>query len=501
MNTIPRSGIESSIVHLILVLLDEFERQNISYCYWKSSRRIDAVLAGEADLDLLIAREDQHRAERVLLERGCKLFPSVANRDHPAILSFLGYDELSGRIVHLHLHFQLIVGERLLKNYRLPWEETILARAVPHPAVPIRVLDPTSEALLLVVRACLELQPFDPVTLRSWRTTRHRFALDRAELATRVDRMMLRNRAAELLSDDLADVLADAIYAEQALERQSRLRRRIRKDLAEYRTYNAVEARVRSAGRAILWAAGGLNKLFLHMPRPWSRRAPGGGCIAAVLGVDGSGKTTVVAAIRAWLGAEVDLIPIYFGTGAGRPSLLLLPFKLMVPLITPLLGTKPKGASHGKISGDAPGITYSVLLTVWAAILTVEKRIKLLTARRGANRGLVVLADRYPQNEILDFNDGPLLPRLTRVPLWLRRFEERAYALARRLPPDLVIKLDVTPETIAMRESNMDPVVVRQRIEAAQRLSFPGARVVCVNADRPLAEVIRAVKGEIWRLL
>ena len=83
----------------------------------------------------------------------------------------------------------------------------------------------------------------------------------------------------------------------------------------------------------------------------------------------------------------------------------------MVPLITLLLKTKPKGASHGKISGRAPGLLYSVLLMVWATVVVVEKRIKLLAARRGANRGLVVLTDRYPQNEILGFNEGPLLTR------------------------------------------------------------------------------------------
>jgi thymidylate kinase len=458
-------------------------------------------LTGEGDLDLLIAREDQHRAEAILLERGLKLFPCVADRDHPAILSFLGYDEPSGRITHLHLHFRLVVGNSLLKNYRLPWEEIILARAIAHPILPIRMLDPVSEALLLMVRSCLELRRSDPITLWNWRATRHKFALDREELAARVDRMMFRNRATELMSDVLADMLTDAIYGEPTLEDQRRLRRRIQKHFAAYRTYNAFEGRLRSAGRVILWAAGSLNKRFLHVPRPWSRRAPGGGCVAAVIGVDGSGKTTVVAAIRAWLSQEIDVVPIYFGTGAGRPSLVLWPFKAMVPLIPRLLKTKPKGSSHGKISGRAPGVLYSVLLMVWATVVAVEKRIKLLAARRGANRGLVVLTDRYPQNEILGFNEGPLLTRLTRVPLWLRRFEATAYALAHRLPPDLVIKLEVTPETAARREPDMDPAVIRERIAAIPRLAFPGARVVSVSAEQPLADVIHAVKHEVWRLL
>jgi hypothetical protein len=102
---------------------------------------------------------------------------------------------------------------------------------------------------------------------------------------------------------------------------------------------------------------------------------------------------------------------------------------------------------------------YSVFLTVWATVLAVEKRLKLNAARRGANRGLVVIADRYPQDEIVDFNDGPLLPRLAHVPRWLRRFEEASYALARRLPPDLVLRLDASPETIVAREPNMAPAV------------------------------------------
>lgn len=500
-NVIGSSGAENAILPLLLMVLNDFHQQSISYCYWKSSRRLYRGLTGEGDLDLLVAKEDQHRAQAILLERGLKLFPCVACRDHPAMLSFLGYDEPSGRIVHLHLHFRLVAGNSLLKNYRLPWEEAILARTIVHPMLTIRMLDPASEALLSIVRSCLELRWSDPIALRNWRAARHKFALDRSELATRVDRVTLGNRAAELLGHDLADMLADTVCGAPTLADQRRLRRRIQRHFAAHRAYNAFETGLRSLGRAVLWAAGSLNRRFLWAPRPWSRRPPGGGRVVAVIGVDGSGKSTVVAAIRAWLSREIDAVPIYFGTGAGRPSLVLWPFKLMVPLITLLLRTKPKGASHGKISDRAPGLLYGVLLMVWATVAAIEKRIKLSAAHRGANRGLLVLTDRYPQNEIAGFNEGPLMSHLTRVPLWLRRFEATAYSLAHRLPPDLVIKLLVTPETAARREPHMDPEVIRTRIADVPRLAFPGARVVCIDAEQSLIDVIRTVKREIWRLL
>ena len=69
--------------------------------------------------------------------------------------------------------------------------------------------------------------------------------------------------------------------------------------------------------------------------------------MVAVLGVDGSGKSTLVRSLNQWLGQEVDVLPIYFGTGDGRPSLLLLPLKLLVPLVSRLFRTRPGGASHG----------------------------------------------------------------------------------------------------------------------------------------------------------
>lgn len=498
-DVIGRSGEQNAILPLLLMLLDDFHRQNISYCYWKSSRRVYRGLTGEGDLDLLIAKEDQHRAQAILLERGLKLFPCVAWRDHPAIVSFLGYDEASGRIVHLHVHFRLVAGNSFVKNYRLPWEAAILARTIVHPTLPIRMLDPANEALLSIVRCCLELRRSDPIVLRNWRAARDKFALDRRELSTRVDRATLCSRAGELFGHDMAHMFADAIYEEPRAEDQRVLRRRIQRHLAAYRAYNAFEAGLRTLGRAVLWAAGSLNKHFLWAPRPWSRRAPGGGRVVAVLGVDGSGKSTVVAAMRAWLGQEIDVVPIYLGTGDGRPSLVLWPFKLMVPLFTRLLGNRRKGTAHGKKSD--PGILYSVLLMVWATVVAIEKRIKLSAAQRGANRGLVVLTDRYPQNQIFDFNDGPLLARPIHVPGWLRRFELASYALARRLPPDLVIKLVVTPETAARREPDMDPAIIRHRITALQHLNFPGAHVVCVDAEQPLMEVLRVVKREIWRLI
>lgn len=488
-------------------VLDDFHRQQIAYCYWKSSRRLPAVLAGDGDIDLLVARHDQHRALAILLQRDFKLFPSVADRENPAVLSALGYDAENGDLIHLHLHFCLVLGEPLLKNYHVPWAPLLQARAVMHPTLPVRILDPAAEAVLLLVRASLELRRLDPVMLRSWRIKEQGFALDRVDLAARVDRTAFRTLVAELLGTDLVEPATVALYGTEPLTRQTHLCRQVRRRFVPFRSYNELEMRARSAGRALWWMGGHLNSTVFHRPRPWRRRAPGGGLIVAIMGVDGSGKSTSVRTIRSWLAPKIDVMPIYFGTGDGKPTWALRPLKIVMPLVARMFGRgRGHGASGGshagrKTSGDAPGRLYSALLIVWAAAVALDKRIKLAMAHRGANRGLVVLTDRYPQNQIVGFNDGPLLNRLAIVPGWLRRFEDDVYALAGRLRPSLVIKLVVSPDTAAQREPEINPAVMRERIAALQRLEFTGVRIVHVNAEQPLPEMIRTIKQEIWRLL
>jgi thymidylate kinase len=491
----------ATVIPIFLRLFDEFERLSISYCYWKSSRRLHAVLRGESDLDLLVATSDRQCCEAILVALGFKRFTSVAFRQHASVQSYLGYDEHAGCLLHVHLYCRLIVGEPLLQNYRIPWERALLGRSIRAPDRPVRIIDPESEAVLLIVRSCLERSMLDPLSMRDRRMKTRRLAQDRRRLAAILTRNAVSRRASELLNDPLASMVTAELFGESSRTDIRALRRALKRHFRPYRTYNAPEARMRSISHALFCTAGRLNRQVLHFMRPWNRRAPGGGHVIAIVGLDGSGKSTLVSAMRCWLGEQIDIVPVYFGTGDGRPSLLMWPFKLVAFLIAPLIKTKPKGASHGRISEREPGLLYSMFLLVWAAAVAMDKRQKLVAARRGADRGLVIISDRYPQNESQIFNDGPMLARAPLLPDWVRRLESRPYDLARRFPPDLVIKLIVSEETAACREPNMNLDIIRERIAVLERLQFGGAPVVCVNAERPLLEVIRDVRGEIWRML
>jgi hypothetical protein len=205
--------------------------------------------------------------------------------------------------------------------------------------------------------------------------------------------------------------------------------------------------------------------------------------------------------LRAWLAPEVDVMPIYFGTGDGRPSLWLLPFKLVVPICSHLMKPKIRESSPSSTIKRPPGFAYTALMLVWATVVAIEKRGKLRKAFRASQRGMLVLTDRYPQNENIDFNDGPLLPRLSSAPAFLHRFEAKVYQLSRRIRPDLVLSHEISLETATRREPTMDRAVIERRIAELTRLCFAGARIAKLDSEQSFVDVVRAAKRELWRAL
>lgn len=492
------AGDAMSIAQLLRGAFSELDRVEAPFCYWKSRVRLPEALEGRGDIDLLFRRQDRHIVDAALARAGFKRFPTSRNRENPATATYLGYDEPTDRLFHLHVHYRVVVGEKLFPNYSLPWEDEFIPRAIRSPDSPIPTLDPTCEAIMLIVRGCLELRRTDPFAFLHWNEFVARCERDRTRLANCVDRKDLRAVATRLLDDDLAELLADALDDARPLVHQSALRRRLSGYLASYRIHNGPEARLRAIGRLTVLAMDRANKAFVRAPRPARRSAPGGGLVVSMLGVDGSGKSTAVSTLVGWLAPKVDVIPIYFGTGDGRPTLLLGLLKTALPLAM-RLRKSASGAGPAADGQSKPlGPIHRFAMIVWAAAVALDKRSKLRTVQRAVARGMVVITDRYPQNEIRDFNDGPLLRRFGAGPKWLQRMEDSIYLRARRLAPDLVIKLIVTDETAKVREPTMDPAVIRKRIAALDRLEFPRSAVMRTDAEQPLEQVARSLKRHVW---
>jgi hypothetical protein len=94
-----------------------------------------------------VAREDSQAFRHILSQQEIKPVTPAPGKRFPGMEHYLGFDAASGSLFHLHVHYQLVLGEAFVKNYCLPVEGPFLESArllegarVPAPELEIAVL-------------------------------------------------------------------------------------------------------------------------------------------------------------------------------------------------------------------------------------------------------------------------------------------------------------------------------------------------------------------------
>lgn len=477
------------------------------YVHWKSNEHLEAALAARTDLDILFDRSQYRLVLRVLDECGFKPFRTTDRTGYPGIEDHFALDPGTGLLVHCHAHFLLSAGARYLKGHRIPWEERFLATAVEDPATGVRIADPSLELVTLLVRAAMKLRTRDRLGALLGRSAfRGGMVREYEWLLERADRDRTVELAGELLGPDAARVVERTLAMPPRDSSLRRLRRAAAPTVREWRTRSGVSGLLEGWRRELHAIRTALERRSLRRTKPGRRVIPGGGVLVAFMGADGSGKSTVVEAVSDRLARKVDVLRLYMGSGDGPVSLLRSPLK---PLARAVRRTRKPGSrgEGGDASGGRPFRRDSAPIfagrVLWSLSLAREKRQRLEKAWRARNRGLIVVTDRYPQAQVPGFNDGPLLRARVENPGRIVRraaaLEERAYLLAERQPPDLVIRLRITPEVAVRRKPDMTEAEIIRRDDAIGSMTWgTDTRVVDVDAGQPLDDVVREVLLAIW---
>jgi thymidylate kinase len=500
-----------------LVVVTELSRglheAGVSYCHWKSNEHLHAAVQGDTDLDLLVDRQSALRVTRVLAEAGYKRMVAIPARAYVGIEDYLALDHTTGKLVHVHLHYRLIVGEKFLKGHRLPWEERMLAGRRLDLDTGMYVTAPELELIVLLVRAALKLRRREILGFGGGGPGDHDFLRELRWLSGRADPVLLRSEATDLLGRPGAEMVAALMRAEPDRAMLVRFGRAIAGVTQEWRTYPAAEATRRrwmrewSARSARLWSR------VLGVRRVTRFHDPRGGVIIAFLGADGSGKSTVTNAVASWLSWRMEVLPLYLGFGDGPVSWVRMPLRGLKLLYArrrrlpaaPQELPRESSAREMRVP-SLRDIPRALWLVLWSWSVVREKRSRLRQARRGRNLGLVVLCDRYPQAQIMGLGDGPLLGHWERHPwAWLRavaKWELEAYREMEAVVPDLVIKLHVSPEVSAARKQDVSLDSLVRRVDVVKRVHFSArTQVAHVDADEPIEQVLLEVQRAIWEAL
>jgi thymidylate kinase len=478
------------IAHLFHLL----HEAGVEYCHWKSNEHLRASLLGETDLDVLVSRHHAQRLAGLLARTRFKRFLTAAPRRYPAIESYLGLDDATGRLIHLHIHYQLTLGERNLKGYRVPWEHLMLSRRRYSGAEGVYVSDPELELLLLVLRAALKLRVRDRVfTLFGRPALRGGVLTEFRWLAERVDRKALSELARSLVGVS-AGRLLDELVGNPAPDPGAlvRFRRAVVPPVEDYRTYRPLHARWRRWWRE------------LQLARAPRLQSPQGGMFIVMLGADGSGKSTLTRELTGWLRRNTHVSSVYFGSGQGPVSLPRRALQRAAALFK-----RARPTAKAAVPAERRGAGTSRLRTagelLWVTSLALERRRRAAFARRQRNQGAIVVCDRFPQSQSPG-NDGPLLSHWLDHPSWPRRMVARLELASiqhvERLRPTLVLKLVISRELALQRKPETPQRLLDARMRVLDRLRFTEeTRVAEIDASQPIEEVLLAAKREIWNCL
>jgi thymidylate kinase len=481
----PAAPLESAVTAepLLNRLARVLELGGIRYCQWKGQWSAHRWATGHGDVDLLVDRDAITQFRTIIGQLGFKAAYPAGYRRIPGVESYFGHDPLVPRLLHLHVHYRLVLGDYWRPIYRIPIESPMLDCTVR--GQPFRAPSPTYQFLVFVLRLMLR-QVGRPLLSAQTRWTSG-VEIQLASLEAGSDR------------DQLADILARHLPT---------------LDLALFdRCVRSLQGGCGPLERAVLpWQLH--QRLRSHARRPevaavvsaaLERILPGsvartispdqvhlaaGGAVVALLGGDGSGKTTCARELARWLA------PVFLTMRAhlGNP-----PRSVLTLLVGGLL--KLQHGLERLLKHTAAPASY---LELCRYACTARDRFRLYRRiHRFAARGGVAICERYPveQNRLLV---GPCIPGLLRgkpdkLRAWLRQKEASYYN--HMLGPDVLCVLRLDPDLAVARKPEEPADYVRARGRVIWETDWTSTGAHLVDASQPLPDVVLRLKSIVWSTL
>lgn len=213
---------------------------------------------------------------------------------------------------------------------------------------------------------------------------------------------------------------------------------------------------------------------FLTIPRP--RKPHSRGLFCVLLGLDGSGKTTLARNLA-------HRFPRVSSISRFRYFHFLPPLFGAAPFPWPCEAAEPKKRESSPGWGARLGSAVRLARNIFRAHVRLNAWV--------THAGDLLLGDRYLYNYILD-------PASVRY-CGSSRFA--AWALRRAPRPDLLFVLETAPETILQRKQELSPDEIRAQNEILRRFPFVAGRVIRLAGSRPPEDLADECLREIRLIL
>ena len=223
------------------------------------------------------------------------------------------------------------------------------------------------------------------------------------------------------------------------------------------------------------------------------------GSMIAVVGGDGSGKSTTVDNLTNWLSTDFDTDCIHLGKPPWSWTTHVVRCGIM---LCRKLRLYDEDRSAVDVAATNSTSVYPVLLR--AVCKARDRYLTYVKARGKATTGTLVICDRFPVPQIR-LMDGPNAERImvgrraNHLTRFLTNLEKSFYEQIGA--PDLLIVLRLDPETAVRRKTEDDAAAVRTRNEEIWRFDWRSTCAYVIDAEQPQAKVLSTIKQILWQKL
>lgn len=484
--------------HLLQALFLQLQSSGLRYCLWKGRVDAEHLLMGDDDVDLLVAREDSQSLQKLLVALGFKLSQSGREKTFPGLIDYYGYDAELGTLIHIQLYHQLVCGERLVENLHLPIENALLESRV-FDDHGIAFPQPAAELLVFILRKVFQNGDIFMRRRGAFKAFGNDVADELAFLLNFDHQQGVEIFAQQhlpMLDSQLVlralELMHDASDSSSGVLSWLKVRNKIMSQLSDFQRRSFLAKKYEWVCRRLI-----LISYRLRYKAKVARLPASGGRAIAIIGSDGTGKSTALAFIRQFL--SVGFQTSAYHMGRPSPSLATRILSNLVRLATRLSSGRmrmPKPGQHQALFW--PG--YLLWLPMSLAVLIARDRYRTYKRiRRDVGMGKCVIIDRYPVKGI-EWMDSPMIHRITGFEDKFKFLtaKERSY-YERILPAEQTILLIVSPEIAAQRQilDGYDYVIERatRMHEAVPQLD---ESIEIIDTSCSLVEVQAQLAEKIW---
>jgi thymidylate kinase len=243
------------------------------------------------------------------------------------------------------------------------------------------------------------------------------------------------------------------------------------------------------------------------------------GLIIVFTGVDGSGKSTLTKNTFNWLkNNNYKIKKVYLGSGQGHVN-IIIKFSNFLSFI----GYKFKKSKKSQeindntylVNSDKKIIfrkkpllyTYYLIRAFGLFLVVKDNYRKIKKMQSNKNKGILSIADRFPQSQFKNINDGPKIEYYANKlnSNYLKKLANKEINYFKhylKFPPDIVFKLKISPAVALKRKTEHTNIkYLAYKIDLINSIDFPLSKIINVNAENSLDNVINTVRSTILQEL